>query len=153
MKKAVKITLIILALAAVTALCVWLIPIILSLREPKNQVKFESFINSLGIWGVLLMFVTEVLQIIVAVIPGEPIELLQIDETVERAQREKLAALKKRRSPQRVGAALDRLRRVAASEANTMPALLEAVRAYATVGEICGTLGDVFGSYQEKSIL
>jgi methylmalonyl-CoA mutase, N-terminal domain len=84
---------------------------------------------------------------------GERIDLLQIDENAERVQRDKLAALRKRRSATAVSAALDRLRRTAEGSGNTMPLLLDAVRAYATVGEICGTLGDVFGSYQEKSIL
>jgi len=82
-----------------------------------------------------------------------PMELLAIDESAARRQEEKLAALRKRRSQARVDATLDALRRAAAGSENTMPAILDAVRAYATVGEICQALAEVFGGYQEKSIL
>lgn len=76
MKKWLKITLIVLAAAAVAALCVWLIPLVWSLRQPENQAAFEEFVGSLGVFGVLLMLGIQVLQIVVAVIPGEPIELI-----------------------------------------------------------------------------
>lgn len=76
MKKWLKITLIVLAAAAVVALCVWLIPLVWSLRQPENQAAFEEFVGSLGVFGVLLMLGIQVLQIVVAVIPGEPIELI-----------------------------------------------------------------------------
>ena len=76
MKKWLKITLIALISAAVIALCVWLIPLVWSLREPENQAVFENFVGSLGFFGILLMFGIQVLQIVVAVIPGEPIELI-----------------------------------------------------------------------------
>jgi methylmalonyl-CoA mutase N-terminal domain/subunit len=84
---------------------------------------------------------------------GQPIELLEIDETAARRQVEKLAALRHRRDGSRVTSALDALRRAAGGAENTMPLILDAVRAYATVGEICAALRDVFGAYQEKSIL
>jgi len=85
---------------------------------------------------------------------NEPaIELLQIDETAARRQEQKLASLKRRRSRERVESALDALRRAAEGTENTMPAILDAVRAYATLGEICAALKDVFGTYQEKNIL
>ena len=58
------------------ALCVWLIPLVWSLREPENQAAFENFVGSLGFFGILLMLGIQVLQIVVAVIPGEPIELI-----------------------------------------------------------------------------
>lgn len=76
MKKWLKITLIALISAAVITLCVWLIPLVWSLREPENQAAFENFVSSLGFLGILLMLGIQVLQIIVAVIPGEPIELI-----------------------------------------------------------------------------
>ena len=76
MKKWLKITLIALISAAVIALCVWLIPLVWSLREPENQVAFENLVGSLGFLGILLMLGIQVLQIVVAVIPGEPIELI-----------------------------------------------------------------------------
>ena len=82
-----------------------------------------------------------------------PIELLAIDESSQRRQVEKLAALRKRRSRERVETALAALRGAAQGAGNTMPCILEAVRAYATLGEICEALREVFGTYQEKSIL
>ncbi|MEO8370047.1 MAG: methylmalonyl-CoA mutase family protein, partial [Candidatus Solibacter sp.] len=80
-----------------------------------------------------------------------PIELLQIDETSGERQRAKLAALRARRDNGRVGKALDALKRSAEGTENTMPYLLEAVRAYATLGEICEALRGVFGAYTETS--
>ncbi|MBI3280924.1 MAG: methylmalonyl-CoA mutase family protein [Acidobacteria bacterium] len=82
-----------------------------------------------------------------------PIEILQVDESAERAQRQKLAGLRSRRDPARVAAALEALRQAARGTGNTMPYILEGVRACATLGEICGALRDVFGSYQESSVL
>ncbi len=81
----------------------------------------------------------------------QPIELLQIDETSARRQTEKLAALRARRDNGKVQKSLDALRRAAEGTQNTMPFLLDAVRAYATLGEICDALRGVFGTYQETS--
>ena len=66
---------------------------------------------------------------------------------------EKLARLRARRDGAKVTAALDGLQRAAAGTDNTMPHLLDAVRAYATLGEICDTLREVWGSYTESSIV
>jgi methylmalonyl-CoA mutase, N-terminal domain len=79
----------------------------------------------------------------------QPIELLEIDESAARHQSEKLAALRRRRDNARVAQTLDALKRAAEGAENTMPRLLDAVRAYATLGEICDALRGVFGSYQE----
>ena len=84
---------------------------------------------------------------------GQPIELLQIDETSARHQREKLAALRARRDNIQVRRTLDALQRAAEGAENTMPRLLDAVRAYATLGEICDSLRAVFGTYQETTHL
>jgi methylmalonyl-CoA mutase N-terminal domain/subunit len=81
----------------------------------------------------------------------QPIELLQIDETSARHQTAKLAALRARRDNGKVQRTLDELRRAAEGTANTMPFLLDAVRAYATLGEICDALRGVFGTWQETS--
>jgi methylmalonyl-CoA mutase N-terminal domain/subunit len=81
----------------------------------------------------------------------QPIELLQIDETSSRHQTAKLAALRARRDNGKVQRTLDGLRRAAEGTENTMPFLLDAVRAYATLGEICDALRAVFGTYQETS--
>ena len=63
----------------------------------------------------------------------------------------KLAALRARRDNGRVRKALDALRRAAEGTQNTMPFILDAVRAYATLGEICDALREVFGSYRETA--
>ncbi len=83
----------------------------------------------------------------------QPIELLQIDESAARHQEQKLAALRARRDRSRVTRALDALKRAAAGTENTMPYILDAVRAYATLGEICEAFRSVFGSYQETTRL
>ncbi len=83
----------------------------------------------------------------------EPIELLQIDESAQNHQLTKLAKLKSDRSNQAVQRTLESLMRAAEGQENTMPHILEAVRAYATVGEICDALRSVFGSYTETSVL
>jgi methylmalonyl-CoA mutase N-terminal domain/subunit len=80
-----------------------------------------------------------------------PIELLQVDETSARSQTAKLAALRARRDNSKVQKTLDALRRAGEGTENTMPLLLDAVRAYATLGEICDALRAVFGTYQETS--
>jgi methylmalonyl-CoA mutase, N-terminal domain len=49
--------------------------------------------------------------------------------------------------------ALDRVRVAAAGTDNTMPAFVDAVRAYATIGEMCDALRDVWGEYQEQAII
>ncbi|MCC6364580.1 MAG: methylmalonyl-CoA mutase family protein [Bryobacterales bacterium] len=83
----------------------------------------------------------------------EQIELLQIDDSAARRQEEKLAALRRKRDSAKANACLDRLRKAAAGEENTMPHILEAVKAYVTVGEICQAFRDVFGSWTETSVL
>jgi methylmalonyl-CoA mutase N-terminal domain/subunit len=83
----------------------------------------------------------------------QPVELLQIDESVARHQQEKLARLRERRSQTEVTGALGALKHAAEGAENTMPKILDAVRSYATLGEICEALRDVFGSYQEVTRL
>ena len=85
--------------------------------------------------------------------PGQPIELLRIDESAAGHQRQKLAALRARRRNGEVRKALDALARAAEGTENTMPRILDAVRAYATLGEICDSLRAVFGTYQETAHL
>jgi methylmalonyl-CoA mutase N-terminal domain/subunit len=83
----------------------------------------------------------------------KPIELLQIDRSAEVRQVEKLRGVKARRSSEAVAKALANLKRAAEGTENTMPFIIEAVKAYATVGEISATFGEVFGSYTETSVL
>src|SRR5438067_1362994 len=90
-------------------------------------------------------------------------ETLYIDESVAQAQSRKLKALRERRSNDEVRRRLDALKRAASEEpesrtdgqispANTMPYIVDCVRAYATVGEICDALREVYGTYEETSI-
>ena len=79
--------------------------------------------------------------------------LLEIDEAVEKKQIERLKKLKQERDDERVSQVLNKVRQVAQSDENVMPVLLEAVKAYATVGEISSVLRDVFGEYREPSII
>jgi methylmalonyl-CoA mutase N-terminal domain/subunit len=83
----------------------------------------------------------------------DAIEILQIDQLAQKHQAGKLAALRASRNNGRVRASLDALRRTAEGTENTMPFILDAVRAYATLGEVCDALREVFGSYQETSLV
>ena len=83
----------------------------------------------------------------------KPIELLQIDETAERRQIARLKEVRSRRSQADVDRTLNALRRAAEGTENTMPYILDCVRAYATVGEMCAAFKDVFGAYTETSVL
>lgn len=83
---------------------------------------------------------------------GEPIDYLYIDDSIEEKQVERLAGLRQRRDAGAVERALERVRGAASSDDNLMPAILEAVHGYATVGEICGAMREVFGEYQEQPI-
>jgi methylmalonyl-CoA mutase, N-terminal domain len=77
-------------------------------------------------------------------------ELLRIDEAVEQAQADKLRVIRAERDNDRVERSLAALEQAARGTDNLMPHVLEAVRAYASVGEICNTLRRVFGEYQES---
>jgi len=80
-----------------------------------------------------------------------PIELLVIDETSARRQRQKLEALKGTRNAERVRASLEALGSTASSDQNLMPYILESVRSYATLGEMCDVLRRAFGTYEEPA--
>jgi methylmalonyl-CoA mutase N-terminal domain/subunit len=84
----------------------------------------------------------------------EPTEVptLVIDESVRRHQQERLERTRAWRDNGAVSKTLDRLRKAAQLNENTMPATIEAVRAYATLGEICSALRDVYGIYEEPAI-
>jgi methylmalonyl-CoA mutase N-terminal domain/subunit len=97
------------------------------------------------------------------VIEEESPHILYIDESVAHHQSTKLRALRARRSNEEVRRGLEALKKAAAEEpksgvngnvssANTMPYIVDAVRAYATVGEICDALREVYGTYTEASI-
>jgi methylmalonyl-CoA mutase, N-terminal domain len=82
---------------------------------------------------------------------ARPIEILVIDERAAGQQKRRLAEVKKCRNNERVQSALDSLSRVASTSQNLMPHILDAVRCYATLGEICGALRKVFGTYEEPA--
>ncbi|MGI8770212.1 MAG: acyl-CoA mutase large subunit family protein [Acidobacteriaceae bacterium] len=93
------------------------------------------------------------------VVEEQPQEILYIGDEARIAQTAKLQSLRSRRSQQEVDRTLDALREATRQEpratpgkissANTMPFIIDCVRAYATVGEICRALRDVLGSYEE----
>jgi len=80
-----------------------------------------------------------------------PDNLLTVDPEVGKKQVERLDAVKKRRDGDAVGRALSRLEKAARGTDNLMPPILEAVRLYATLGEISDTLRKVFGEYRGKA--
>jgi methylmalonyl-CoA mutase, N-terminal domain len=82
----------------------------------------------------------------------KPLEILQIDETVARRQAERLAKLRAERSQSEVDRRLNALRKAAEGADNLMPFLFDAVKSYATLGEICDALRVVFGTYEEVAI-
>ena len=81
-----------------------------------------------------------------------PIPILRVDPAVEKKQIERLNAIKRRRNHVKVRGVLDELRHAAEGEENLMPVILKAVKAYASLGEICGVLRDVFGEYKAPTI-
>lgn len=81
------------------------------------------------------------------------IQLHEIGENVEKIQIERLRKLKQSRDNEKVCHALNRVRQVAKSGDNIMPVLIEAVKTYATVGEVSDALRDVFGEHREPSIV
>jgi methylmalonyl-CoA mutase N-terminal domain/subunit len=82
-----------------------------------------------------------------------PIETLRIDEELERKQVERVTALRARRDPTAVEAALAVLRRDAAlPDANLMPAIVDASKAYVTMGEMCEALREVWGTWRETPV-
>lgn len=82
-----------------------------------------------------------------------PIKLLTIDPSVEMEQTKRLRRLRKERDSNLVSRSLDEVERVARSEQNLIPTIIQAVESYATVGEISDCLRKVFGIYQEPTII
>jgi len=76
------------------------------------------------------------------------IETLKIKSEIEEKQKRRLHQLKKDRDQEKVKKALAEIKKVAKTDDNLMPVVLEAVKCYSTLGEICNVLKDVFGEYQ-----
>ena len=87
-------------------------------------------------------------------VEGErPHTIFRVNGEVARSQRERLQALKAERDSQAVAASLARLEEAARSEDNLMPAILEAVKTYATLGEISDAMREVFGEYRALAVV
>ncbi|MCP5468334.1 MAG: methylmalonyl-CoA mutase family protein [Deltaproteobacteria bacterium] len=82
-----------------------------------------------------------------------PPEILKIDHSVEKKQIANLEKVRQERDSQAVQQSLKRLREVANSQTNLMPIILEAVKTYASVGEIMGVLREEWGEYQDPCII
>ena len=83
---------------------------------------------------------------------GTEVPILVIDESVRHHQIERLEQTRARRDQGAVTKALDKIRKAAQDGDNTMPSTIEAVREYATLGEICSALRDIYGIYEEPAI-
>jgi methylmalonyl-CoA mutase, N-terminal domain len=86
------------------------------------------------------------------VMDEKPLPILYIDERVAEEQTAGVVALRKGRDGARVERALAELKTVARTDANLMPPIIEAARAYATLGEMCDALREVFGEYEEPPV-
>jgi methylmalonyl-CoA mutase N-terminal domain/subunit len=75
-------------------------------------------------------------------------EYFKVDQTMAELQRKKLERLRSERDEAAATQALTRLREASEGEENLMPAIIEAVHAYCTLGEICGCMREVFGEYK-----
>jgi methylmalonyl-CoA mutase N-terminal domain/subunit len=80
------------------------------------------------------------------------IEVLQIGESVRANQTERLRKLRAERSNEEVDRRLSALGRAARGTENLMPYIYDVVKAYATLGEICAALRDVYGTYEEVAV-
>ena len=81
------------------------------------------------------------------------LKLFELDGRAEKRQVERVVTLRQERDNKKVDQALDEVRQTAKSSENIMPVLIEAVKVYATVGEISDALRDVFGEYREPTVL
>ncbi len=80
-----------------------------------------------------------------------PVDILVIDESIAPRQRENLAKLKEKRDGAHAQSTLEALGSAAGTDRNLMPYILECVRAYVTLGEMCDVLRKVFGTYEEPA--
>jgi methylmalonyl-CoA mutase N-terminal domain/subunit len=82
-----------------------------------------------------------------------PSGAFRIDPAMEQKQVERLVQVRKERNGEKVRKTLEEVREVAQGEGNLVPPVLEAVRAYASIGEICDVLRQVYGEYQAKEYI
>jgi methylmalonyl-CoA mutase N-terminal domain/subunit len=81
-----------------------------------------------------------------------PIKLLRVDPEVEKKQIQKLQVVRRERNKKKVSAALNQLRKAAEANANLMPSMVEAVKEYATLGEICNVLREIYGEHKASTV-
>ncbi|MBC7999105.1 MAG: methylmalonyl-CoA mutase family protein [Leptolyngbya sp.] len=84
---------------------------------------------------------------------GQKIEILKIGPQFEKRQVERLKELKAKRNNAEVEASLEKLKKVMRANGNTFPVILESVKTYATVGEICDAMREVHGAYRETAVI
>jgi len=89
------------------------------------------------------------------VVEEEPVKvnLFRVDPEVEEKQIERVNEIRRTRDNKRVKELLEELRRAAERNENVMPYILKAVKAYVTLGEIIGTLKEVYGEYKPETII
>ena len=83
----------------------------------------------------------------------KPMKVLKIDDKIQREQIKFLNKVRAERNNEEVKLKLNRVKSVASTNENLMPPILDAVRTYASIGEICNALREVFGEYKESNIL
>ena len=82
-----------------------------------------------------------------------PKNLLRVDPRIQHEQIERIAALRSNRDDNAVGASLERLKKACKGNENVMPLIIDAVKTYATLGEICDVMRGVFGEYKENIVI
>ncbi|HMW92163.1 MAG TPA: methylmalonyl-CoA mutase family protein [Candidatus Obscuribacter sp.] len=85
--------------------------------------------------------------------PGSKIEILKIGGEYEARQRERIKSIKERRDQEKVTNTLEALKTAMRTGENAFPHLIEAVESYATLGEICDAMREVWGAYRETAVL
>jgi methylmalonyl-CoA mutase N-terminal domain/subunit len=81
-----------------------------------------------------------------------PLDILRIDPALEQKQIERVQAMRAHRASDAADAALARLKDAAAGDANLMPLIVDASRAYVTMGEMCDALREVWGVWRETPV-
>jgi len=81
----------------------------------------------------------------------EQVQLMKASQRVEQEKIEDLNQLKKERNEEKVTGSLEKIRKVAATDENIIDTMIDAVKNYATIGEICNVLREVFGEYKERT--
>ena len=75
-KGLIKFIVLLLFVAACVAVTIWLLPWIISLKDEAGRAAFQEYIQSKGAWGVLILLGVQIMQVVIAFIPGEPIEVI-----------------------------------------------------------------------------